>query len=461
MIVLLANSINTRSRFLLIFLLAIVVFGATSCIKSPKKIGAGIMPEDSKLKVDWTDTTSVYAFSEIIDSVRSDELRYNFLGSIVDPVFGSTIAGIYTEFSLSGLNHDFGPNPQVDSLILYIAYRGHYGDTNSTLVAHVYEMAENIKLENEYYSNTIIQQYPEDYLNYSFIPKPNDSTQIIDTVAGDTNMFGSVQKFNLNNYNPQLANKLVNANQVIVSGDTNVMYKDAYFKDFFKGLYIVTEPKDQGGIILSFSLEDAGSGLVMYYSNDTADSLRYGYKTTSTPKINRYEHNYFGAEADFKNQVVNGDTLMGVDKFYVQGLGGVRSIIKFPTLREWARKGHYGINEAKLIFAGYEEVPYYGAPSNLVLLKANEDGTQSILEDQYEGEGYFGGVYSNESHEYVFRITNHLQQLLSDTSLTDYGLYLYTNSNSINNSRFIFNGNQPVNDTLKTFRLEMVVSDLN
>ncbi len=414
------------------------------------------MPEDSKLRAIWTDTTSVYAYSELSDSLRTDELSYNYLGSMVDPVFGSTIAGVYTEFGLSALNHDFGPNPQVDSLILQIAYRGYYGDTNSTLVAHAYELAENIQLENSYYSNLILQQYANDYLNYSFLPKPNDSTQVIDTIAGDTNMYGAVQKFNLSNYNIELANKLIS-----VTPEDSVMFKPSNFKEFFKGLYLITEPRDQNGILLRFSFADAGSGLVMYYKNDTADSLRYGYPSATAPRVNRYEHNYFNADADFSNQVISKDTSLGINKFYVQGLAGVRGVIKFPTLREWARKGYYAINEAKLIFTGFEADPYFGAPAALLLGKVNEDGTESVLEDQYAGETYWGGTYESGSREYVFRITNHLQKLIADTTLTDYGLHVYTNSSSINPKRFVFNGNQPLNDTLRPFRLEMIVTDLN
>lgn len=459
MTILLENSKKTRLRFLLAFLLSIVVLAFTSCVKSPNNIGSEIMPENSKLKIFWTDTTSVYAYSQEIDSVRSDELNYNYLGSLFDPVFGSSIAGIYTEFSLSSLNHDFGPNPVADSLILQLAYKGHFGDTNSTLIAHAYELAEKMEYSSEYYSNVIIQQYADDYLNYSFLPKPNDSTQIIDTIAGDTNMYGAVQKFNLSKFNPGLAIKLVNANQ---NPDDSIMYKPSNFTNYFKGLYLVTEPKDKDGILLRFSLPDAKSGMILYYKNDTADSLRYGYTISpSSPRISRYEHNYFNAETEFKNQVISGDTILGIKKFYVQGFAGVKGVIKFPTLREWARKGNYGLNEAKLIFTGYEEEPYNRAPAALLLVKVNEDGSQSILEDQYEGETFFGGVYKESSREYVFRITNHLQKLMADTTLVDYGLYVYTNATAINPKRFVFNGNQPENDTVKPFRLEMVVSDLN
>lgn len=442
-------------HFLLIIVVSVLASVMVSCVKSPKKIGAEIMPEDSKLQVYWSDTTTVYAYSETIDSIRTDELTINYLGSIADPVFGSTIAGIYSQFTLSSLGHEFGPNPQLDSLILYLTYKGHYGDTNSTLVAHAYELNENMELDQEYYSNLILQHFPSDYLNYSFIPKPNDSTTVIDSIAHDTTKVGAIQRFDLGAYNPNLGNKLLSA-------DTSIMSNTNEFRDFFKGLYLITEPIQQDGILLRFDLVDIKSGLILYYKNDTVDSLSYKYGVSAiTPRVSRYENNYLNAASDFKAQTLYGDTALGAQKFYTQGFSGVRGIIKFPFLREWARRGNIGLNEAKLVFTGFEAEPYQDPPAALLLVKANEDGTQSILEDQYEGESYFDGVYRSSSNEYIFRITNHLQSLIADTNLVDYGLFVYPNASSINPKQFIFNGNQPVNDTVKPFRLEIVYTDFN
>lgn len=445
-------------HILFIIVLSIFASGLISCIKSPNKIGAEILPEDSKLKVHKTDTTTVYAYSEVVESVRSDELIYNYLGSIVDPVFGSTIAGIYTQFSLSSLGHDFGSNPQLDSLILQIAYKGYYGDTNSTLIAHAYELEleEALHWDSAYYSNLILPHGPDDYLNYTFVPKPSDSTSVIDTIAGDTTMFGAVQRFNLSDYNPALGNKLLSADTVIM-GNT-IDFRDS----FFNGLYLITEPKQQGGVLLRFDLIDSKSGLVLYYKNDEDDSLRYDYTVSSTtPRVSRYENNYFNAAADFKAQTLNGDTLLGSQKFYTQGFAGVKGVIKFPYLREWARRGNIGFNEAKLVFTGYEAEPD-DPPAALLLVKAKEDGTYDLLEDQYEeGANYFDGVYKSSTNEYVFRITNHLQNLISDTSLVDYGLFVYPNASSINPKQFIFNGNQPLSDTINPFRLELIYTDFN
>jgi len=445
--------INAKiTRFLAFTFIALFII---SCAKDPNKIGAKILPEDSKLEVARTDTTSVYAYTILSDSVRSDELTFNYFGSLFDPEFGSITAGIYTQLSITSVDHDFGENPVVDSLVLQMAYNGYYGDTNINLTVHAYELLELMEFDEEYYSNLELQHDGIDYANYTFQPHPNDSTTEIDTIANDTLKIGAVARFNLGLTNPGLAEKLINA-------DSTSMSSSEDFRNFFKGLYFTVDAVDNEGCLVRFTLSDTKSGLILYYKNDSADSLRYGYVVSSvSPRVGKYTHDYTNASQEIKNQVLDGDTTLGQKKFYVQGLAGLRSVIKFPNLIEWARKGKYALNEVKLIFTGFEPEPYLEAPAALFLVKRNADGTQDILEDQYEGASYFGGQYQSSTNEYVFRITNHIQSLLSDTTEVDNGLFVYANSSSLNPKRFIFNGNQPVNDTLSPFRVEIIYTDLN
>jgi len=102
----------------------------SSCSKEPGQIGYIIQPDESKLNVAFSDTTTIYAYSEIIDSIRSDKLSVSAFGSLKDPVFGGTTAGFYTQFLLSINGYDFGEERQLDSLVLQIDYAGWYGDTN-------------------------------------------------------------------------------------------------------------------------------------------------------------------------------------------------------------------------------------------------------------------------------------------------------------------------------------------
>lgn len=427
-----------------------------SCTKSPKKIGANIMPEDSKLNVARTDTTSVYAYSVLSDSVRSDQLSFNYFGSLVDPKFGTVTAGIYTNIMITTLNQDFGTNPVLDSIILQMAYQGYYGDTNVSLTFHAYELTELMEFDDEYYSNLELQHDFIDYGDFTFEPHPNDSTTEIDTIAKDTIRTGAVEKFNLGLTNPALANKLLNP------PDDSIMINSDNFRNYFKGLYLTVNEVNSDGCLIRFNLLDSKSGLILYYHNDDEDSLRYRYMISPAhARVGKYTHNYSTASQEIQNQVINGDTSLGQQKFYVQGLAGLKGVIKFPHLLDWARKGKYAFNEVKLIFTGYEPEPYLDAPAALFLVKRNADNTQEILEDQYQGANYFDGEYKSSTNEYVFRITNHIQNLLIDTTQVDYGLYVYANGSSLNPKRFVFNGNQPVSDTLSPFRLEIIYTDLN
>lgn len=425
----------------------VFLFLISSCSKEAGQIGFVIQPEDSKLQVAFTDTTSIYSYSKTIDSIRTDKLSVSAFGSLRDPVFGGTTAGFYTQFILSINGHDFGEERQLDSLILSLNYEGVYGDTNAVLTAHTYEMLQGIHKDSIYYSNLQLPLNPTDYSNFSFLPRPNDSIVINeDTIK-------PLVWMNLSNISTSLGDKLLNAT-------VEEMEDSETFQEFFNGLFIQSQPVYEDGAIVYFGLSSAYSKLSLYYSNSEQDSLRYDYIiTTTTATVNKYEHEYNSASADFKEQVINGDTSLGSQKFYAQGYGGVQSIIKFPNLIEWARLGNVAINEAKLVLPGSSEDGFFDAPSQMSLLKIEEDGSGSPLIDQSEGAPYFDGNYNESRNSYEFRITRHIQSLISDTTLPNHGLYLFLFGGSVHPERFIFKGNQNGADSTGIM-LEILYTDL-
>jgi len=434
---------------LIIFSLIFLLF---SCSKPPGKIGAVIQPEQSKLEVYWSDSSSVFAYSLPDDSIRTDEKSVNLLGSIMDPVFGSSVAGIYSQFLLSASAPNFGPNPVLDSLILQLLYKGDpYGDSVTPLVLHAYELIEDIGFLEDYYSNTVIPVASTDYGNIQFVPRPNDSA----VVGEDT--LAPMLRINLSDASTDLGYKFLNA-------DTSEMKDNEAFVKFFKGLYLVTEPVNEGGSISYFNLVSGNvnsSKMIMYYHNDTVDSLNFHFIVGQySARFNKYEHDFTFAESDFKNQVVDGDTMLGLQKFYTQGIAGVKSIVRFPYIRNWASLGNIAINEAKLVFSGFEEKPFNGAPPQLAMVEIQEDGTYLPLIDEQEGLNYFDGSYKSSSNDYTFRVTRHIQSLISDTTKPNNGLYMFVRGESTIPERFIFNGNQPVSDTAWPFRLEIIYTQL-
>ncbi len=451
-----SKSIISYIVFSLHFLI-IFSFLFVSCSKKAGQIGFVIQPEDSKLQVAFTDTSTIYGYSQTLDSIRSDKLSVNAFGSLRDPVFGGTTAGFYTQFIPSTAGHSFGVERTLDSLVLQLYYQGYYGDTNTTLTAHTYEMIESINKDSIYYSNKQVNIDPIDYSNFAFVPRPGDS--VVQISGDDTIKVAPMIRINLTNINTTLGQKLLDAT-------IEQMEDLEIFQEFFKGLFVQSQPVYEDGTIVYFGLTSSKTMLSLYYSSkesDTAvlqDSLMYNYYiTTTTATINKYEHDYNSAAPNFKAQIINGDTSLGSQQFYVQGYGGIQSIIKFPHLIKWAQLGNVAINEAKLVLPGVSDDEFFGAPSQLSLLEIEEDGLGIPLIDQNEGDAYFDGRYNESRNAYEFRITRYIQSLISDTTLPSRGLYLYIFGGFVHPERFIFKGNQNGADSTG-MKLEILYTDL-
>jgi len=444
-----------KHPYIPVFFLAILLYSA--CSKPPGKIGSEIQPEQSQLDVFLLVTNEVYAHSQPDDSIRTDETTKNLLGSIMDPVFGSSVAGIYSQYKLSLHAHDFGSTPVLDSMVLQLMYMGDsYGDTITPLTVHVYELMEGMEFLDEYYSNTTIPFASKDYANYQFVPRPHDSLHIMEDTIHLT--LAPMLRIPLSE---ELGYKFLNA-------DSLDFESDSAFTQFFKGLYIVTEPVTNGGSINYFNMltgNENSSKMILYYHNtypeefpdSTGPPLNFHFIINQfTPRFNSYEHDFTMAESEFRAQVVNRDTTLGMQKFYTQGMAGVKSIVNLPDLRKTNELDVVAINEAKLIFSGFEEEPFNGAPAQLALVGIQEDGSYLPLIDEGEGPNFFDGTYHSSTNSYTFRITRHIQALISDTTKPNRGLYMFVRGESVNPERFIFNGNFPVSDTASPFRLEIL-----
>lgn len=421
-----------------------------SCNKNPEKIGDNLQPDRNQIQLVKTDTVSIVAYSVIDDSIRTDEASNMLMGSIKDPVFGTVVAGFYTQVRLSTNGHSFGTNPQLDSLVLQLTYSNYYGDTTTSQTLQVFELEEDLNIDSAYYSNFSKQTGSMDYANYSFMPHPNAPF-----VFGEDTLAPAI-RVRLSDISPELGNKILQIPDTELDSNVN-------FKEVFKGLYITAQATTMGGAISYFNLPTVTTALSIYYSNDTDDSLRYDFYMTSTEaRFNRYQHfGYQDANQAFKSQVVDKDTLLGQQLLYAQAMGGIKTKLRFPTLvaMKKATGDNLIINEAKLIFSAYNNDENFTPPSQVALLKDNGEGGYEVLPDQFEGDAYFGGTYKASVKEYQFRITRYVQDMvLRGEDRDDFGLYMIVYGASAKADRWVFNGTTPVADTLKPLRLELTYS---
>jgi len=408
-----------------------------SCEEEFSTIGLEVTPPQDQLFVESDTTISVFAYSVLEDSLKTSYTSLNLLGSQQDPVFGRTDASIYTQILLSSVDVDFGENPQPDSLILFLKYNGYYGDTNTPLTVRVYEIAEDMYADSVYYSTQHQELLPAEIGHLSFYPKPTDSV-VIDGVKVSATL-----RIPLAVNGNAFARKLLNAPEAALADNDE-------FVKYMKGLYIKADPVNYHGSILYFNLLANLSGMIMYYQNTEKDSLSYTYLVTEAcQRYNHFDHEkYLFANPNLRKQVIYGDTMLGNQINYLQGMSGIKMRIWFPNLKEWGKTHKVGINEAQLILTNIDESDDWTPPVKLALLKTASDQTLSTLDDENDGSAYFGGTYNSGTREYRFRLNHYVQDMINQKDMGD-GLTMIVSGSAIRANRLILSGPMAAKNPMK------------
>ena len=417
----------------------------TNCKDKNNDLGLEIQPPNDKLNVYSNDTTRVIAYSQLVDSVKTDETSLSLLGSIVDPVFGRSTASFYTQFRLSEVAYDFGTTPYPDSLVLALDYSGFYGDSNSAVTVKVYELAAKILIDTVYYSHQTLETKTTLLGEKTFVPDYSS-----DVVIGEDTLAPHL-RIRLSDLSQNLAIKLL-----IAPADS--MDNNTSFLNYFYGLYVTAEDAGSGGQIIYFDLMSSLSEMQLYYHNSTEDSLRFDYLINSNcGRFGHFTHDYSLGSPDFISQVVDKDTSLGGDHCYIQALGGVKTFVRFPDIKNYYANGKIAVNEARLFLSAYEPAPALEIARQLVMVQKTADSSYTILDDQLNGADYFGGHYDDSLHGYWFRITSTIQELMR-TENPDYGFELYLSGGAVNAERVLLDGPTPASSVPENERMRLVVT---
>jgi hypothetical protein len=425
---------NLFRIFSVLVFIVILVFLVYSCKKDPYQVGINLLPPSDTLNVKTSDTASFVAHSVLQDSIRTDETTLSILGSLMDPVFGSTTAGFYMQYRLSAEAPDFGTNSGLDSIVLMIPYGTIYGDTNALQTLKVYELSKDFYIDSIYYSNQSVETYGIPLANYTFKPARYDSLTI-----GGVKTAPHI-RINLNQFTNYFGNKILHAPAASLSTNVN-------FLEFMKGLYIESSRTASGGALLSFDPTSLLSGIVVYFHNADNDSLHFNIIGNSLcARFNHFDHNhYLNASSEFRQQVLLHDTTLGKNNLFIQGLGGVRVRIRLPFLKTFGKSGKIAINNATLTIKNAETDTTLQPPVKLTLVIVDTAGNVAFLVDETEGTSYAGGYYNTTARTYQFRITRHMQQVV-DGKIKNYDMYLMANDPSTNvlvTNRVMLTGTKP------------------
>jgi hypothetical protein len=403
------------------------------CEEDPSDLGLGVQPGDD-LDILTTDTVSVYAYSYLMDSLRTDETEFSFIGSHYDPTFGVTTATTYTSFSLSASSHEFGDNAVLDSLVLMMQYENYSGDTTTPQTFYAYKLQGEIVADSLYYSNQTFE-YDEntDYAEgVEFYPHPTDSVTI------DTNKYRAHARIRLSD---ELGEYLMDA-------DESVMESTESLVEYFPGLVLAVDKETQpgAGSIIAYNLRAEQSALRLYYHNDE-DTTSFDYVVGSaTPRTVHYNHyGYAEASEAFRQQVVEGDTSMGAQNLYLQSMSGVRTKVVVPDLPKTAQP--IVINEAQLI-TNHQYNAGYDVPESLFMVGLDSTNVLYDLPDRVQGNAYFGGSLNENESLYSFRLSIFTQGLITGRAKGN-TLILGIPSEASSMGRLVLNGHEADSEPLK------------
>jgi hypothetical protein len=406
-----------------------LVFAISAC-QEPEGIGLDVLPDGEEMPIAWIDTFTIEARTVRVDSVRTSGRGTYVIGDFGDPIFGRVKSQMFTQFRLSVEPTLFGDQPQLDSVVLNLAYSGAYGRIDKLKGTHnfgVYEVDEGLVDDSTYYSDDLAAVSATALTEVEF--KPDLLNSIPAQVDEDTLLPPS---FRLR-LPDDFGNRLLNSPNLA---------SNELFAEEFKGLNIRSEssnmPQDFGSL-LYFNLDNRASALELYFSNTEDDSLSYRFD------INNQNAIYVNVDREFSSELTNAmdqNQSVGDEKLYIQSLAGTRVRASFPFLRELNELGAVAINKAELVLPVDEaSLDDFGLPAILAVNRINAGNSALVIIDSFEPNGidYYGGIYDSESQEYVFNIARHLQSVLSNAEETDYGIYI-TSLNAVDGRRGVFNG---------------------
>ena len=405
----------------------IVLFSSCKKINEATELGGDLIPA-----VDNINTFDTLLAAQSNNAPFNDTAKLSYrdqvaLGTLNDPEFGTTKAEVY--FNVSAASYGTYPfvttapnNPdslQIDSVILSLAYKGAYGDTNSQHKVHVFEIDQNAGFNDttgHRFSAPDIATTGSELGSKTYIINTlNDSFAVGFKV--DTPKVANVLRIPLAK---TLGTRL--AGYDISSGANGGFKSDSIFKTLFRGLALKVDNLGGNGGLAYFNLTDTGTKLTVFFrsrkSTGAWDTAKFDFVHSTGGEANIIRRSPGGSYNTYLANRNGPD-----DRIFIQSSpGGSYGAIFFPGLNTFGNKV---IHRAELIVTKIPSaVPVsdqiFTPPARLMLDRINKTGdTAFILQNDLtpglDGSlsyNLFGGTL-NADNTYRINITRHVQGIVT------------------------------------------------
>ncbi|GAA4100046.1 DUF4270 family protein [Mucilaginibacter panaciglaebae] len=405
--------------------LLISLFILNGC-KNQDTIGLGVI-SSNQIQGNLVDTSTIVVNTIREDSIVTNGLSQTPLGYFKDPVFGTTESNLVMDLNLPGRDAYTLPYGtfDLDSAVLVLRYspNAFFGDSiASRYKANVYQLGERMYASQNYYSSKTWAVDKSTLLGTkSFFSRTADSIKIVNPVAGgpDTAVKSP----------PQLRIPISTAfvNKILFNAPSVQLGSNLVFRNNVKGLY-VTLAQDQSGPGGTFMFNlDSAAAIQIYYRNTNGTVIDTGILTLpSTMHAAEIKHVHSAtinaALADKSNSKT----------FYLQSLGGLKSRISFPYLKNILKTvgSDVIVNRAELVVtaAPGSTIPFAPLPK-LGIYRWDIAHTPILIQDQAQRDPrYFdaatsAGFYIKQQQSYHFLITGYVEDLLRGVT-NDYGMFI-------------------------------------
>lgn len=396
---------------LLTLLISLFILGGC---QNTDSIGLEVDPSTG-INGNFTDTVTVRSTTVREDTIPTSTLSQFPLGHFTDPVFGKTVANIALTLNLTTGSTTFGTTPALDSAVLVLHYGDEfYGDSTSKFQIDVHQLS-NPLVGGRTYFNTQGYNFNSSVIGSQLVTvRRRDSVKINQIVTAKPDVI----KTKAPQIRIPISAAFINANFLNASA-TNFSTNELFVK-FIKGLYLkVNQAQSSGpGGVAFLNLADS-SRLDIYYKSKKGTATdttvtSFPILSRTAPVAAQFTHDYTGT--DIQTQLNNPSTQY--DFTYVQGLGGLRTKIRFPYLEKLKQLGNITINKAELIVTVVGGTDNYKPSPRLIMYRTDIASQRQFIPDfgvdpaVTLDDGLFGGFYDSAKKRYSFTITTYIQDIL-------------------------------------------------